>query len=353
MLARGTDTAVSRQATIVALLFAALAYAAGYSVLHFDALQHALNMPAWPVQCDFVLTVPAVYWWLHRRNARRALKGALLLAGLGVFMATRLIPDGGNGLLLDAASRLRNFGMLALVVFDIAVVISLLGSVRGLSQSPNPEDLLAEAIERRFGATPMARLLRLESRMWLYLLSPSRRPWQFRGDVHFSYHQKDASASGQLGWIYLMLASVPIDHFLIGLGSSKAAWVVTGLTLYCIAFQVAHYRATLRRPLSLDREMLYLRHGLLGDATIPLSWIVRVATHRGHVDRRQKGVLCFARDAFPNVVLEFAEPHDMPDFPRASKSVTRVYLGVDSPGSLVEALKSGMARQRDDIELRT
>ena len=195
---------------------------------------------------------------------------------------------------------------------------------------------------RRFGDTPVTRLLVLEARIWFYALFASRRyPPQFPGDAHFSCHAKDGHASNQLGFIVLILVELPIVHVLLALfWSSQAAWIMSLLTLWGLAFLVAEYRASLLRPISLERDELVIRYGVLVDLRVPIRDIGSVCPAHVAVPRRESGSLRCCEAGVPNVRINLARPLDMPTLSGRGRRIERIHLGVDAPARLVACIES-------------
>ena len=88
------------------------------------------------------------------------------------------------------------------------------------------------AIGDLFGNTVFARVLRLESRVWLYQLF--KRPIRnaFSGLRHFHVGKQRLNASSQLGFLIVVGAEIPIARLFLYLFDPTVAAIVTAVSVY-------------------------------------------------------------------------------------------------------------------------
>lgn len=343
-----------RRATVWALGFALAIYALSWLLLSHEPawLSHGGTLPQWPVTVDLLLTVPAVYWWLHRRDRRRAWLGALALAGVGVWIASLLLPD-TSGPFWTAVRALRGIAIALIVLAEVGVIVTMLRLVVRLARERNPDDALREGVQRRIGSTLAARVVAFDMRMWLHVFARSRRAWIYVGDTHFSYHRKDANASNQLGFLILLAIELPIVHaVLAAFVSATAAWIVTVLTLLSLALMVGHYRATLRCPISLTGDTLYLRYGLaVAEAAIPLDAIAAAATCGDEMPRRAPRLLRLSDAGVPNVRIALREPLTVTGWFGIARVVDTLAVGLDQPREFLAQLNARRAAREPAVQV--
>ncbi len=297
--------------------------------------------PEWPVLVDVLVTVPLLYLIAFWRNGRRAWIGAGMIAATGIVIADWIVPAESRQW-LDALGTLRHLVVALIVVGEGALIVGVARLIGRLSrQGGNVETAIDSAVHSTFGDAPVARLLAFEARMWFYaLFASSRRPQVFAGDEHFTYHLKDGHASNQQGFIVLILIELPILHVLLTLfWHAQAAWIVTLLTVWGLCFLVGEYRASTRRPISVDGEAVYVRYGLAAEVRIPLQHIASVRPSRIPVRRRTPGVLRYCEAGDPNVCIELAPPLLLPGMFGAESSIERIYLGLDAPERFITSLR--------------
>ncbi len=348
----GMSPAERRRATLWALVFAIAIYAFSWQMLRQppDWLSSGGGLPQWPVTFDLLLTVPAVYWWLHRRDRRRAALGALALAGTGIWVASVILPD-ASGPAWSALRLLRNLGLALVVVLEVGIVISMLRLVVRLAHDRNPDYALREGVHQRFGTTLAARVVAFDMRMWLHVFAGARRAWHYAGDTHFSYHRKDGNASNQQAFLILMLIDLPIAHTILTVfAGATAAWIVTLLTVLSLALMFGHYRATLRCPVSLDADILYLRYGLaVAEAAVPFAAIAQATACRDDLQRRAPGVLRLNDAGTPNVRIRLHEPVVVASWFGIERRVDTIGLGIDQPREFLAELNARLAAREPGV----
>jgi hypothetical protein len=86
----------------------------------------------------------------------------------------------------------------------------------------------------------------------------------------------------------MMVETVGV-HFLIGIWSSKAAWVMTAFGAYTMLQLFAHIRAVKSRPILVSEGYLTIRNGLAGDARIAMNEIAEVHVIKGVRGRPAEG----------------------------------------------------------------
>ena len=293
--------------------------------------------PDWPVAVDLLVLIPLLYLALNHRRGWPAVRRALLLAGFGMFIGGLIVPAESKQvwLLLDP---LRYVAIALLLALQLLVVGGVLWRVFAARGARNVELALHGEIDARTPNATVARLLRLESRLWTYALL--RRPVMqaFPGQRHFHVGRQGFNATNQLGFLVLVGAEIPIAHGLIALFDPAVAAVVSLLSVYGWLFLLADYRATLLRPISLDGGGLHLRYGVVTDAWLPWSQIAAVRPHRGDV-RRARGECRLIGMGQANVCIELV-PGATLDGLFGPRPTARIYLGVDEPGEFIAALQA-------------
>lgn len=321
-------------------LFAALAMAivaANAVIVALYPAWHGGPAPDWPVAVDLILLIPLLYLAFNHRQGWPAVRRALLLAGLGVVIGGLILPAESKQvwLLLDP---LRYLAIALLLALQLLVMGGVLWRVFAARGARNVELALQAEIDARVADARVARLLRLESRIWTYALL--RRPvvQAFPGQRHFHVGRQGFNATNQLGFLILIGAEIPIAHFLIALFDPTLAAVVTALSVYGFLFLLADCRATRLRPISLDAGGLHLRYGVVTDTWLPWSQIAAVTPHRGEV-RRTRGERRLIGMGEANVCIELV-PDATLDGLFGARPTRRLYLGVDEPGEFIAALRA-------------
>ena len=132
---------------------------------------------------------------------------------------------------------------------------------------------------------------------------------EFAGEQHFSYYEKDGNASNQFAFIMIILFEIPLAHLLLHfVWSPLGALIITIITAYGLLWMIGNYRATIKRPISISNESLYVRYGLLGNTKVNLRSIENAQMVGGRV-RRRKEIVRHVAAGSANVKLELKKKH--------------------------------------------
>jgi hypothetical protein len=335
-----------RRAQIRGLTFALLAYFTSWWMLRHAAPWLGQNgtVPQWPTFFDLLLTVPAMTWWLHRRDRKLAWRRALKLAGVGLFVAVLIVPGESNPA-LQLLNGLRKFIEAAFVIVELWAMVGIVGFLRSLKADENLDDAMRTRVRPTCGDNFAAGALAFELRMWLHVFASRKRVWNYVGDEHFSYHRKDGNASNQQGFLLILLIDLVPMHLLLSLfANSVVAWTISLLTLYSAAMFYAHYLASWRCPISLDEKYLYLRYGMqVDEVAIPFSAIASVERSQGRICRAKEWVRL--NDAGnPNVCVRFKQDISIPGYYGFRSLVRSVYIGLDQAPKFIVELDRRIAK---------
>ena len=232
--------------------------------------------------------------------------------------------------------------MAVILLFELVAILTVYLAIKAtIDRSEDPDLSIEKPIKKYLGESPVASLLTFETRMWTFTFFPNRiKPEHFRGEQHFTYHQKDGAKSNLLGFIFLIAFEMPIVHLVLHfIWSPLAANIVTLLTICGLVFFIAEYRALSRRPISLVCNKLFVRYGLFQPLVIPLENIVKIDRNDEFVPR-SKFIKRYNYTGNPNIRIELSEPLG---------SVNSILIGVDNPEFFISALLDSASRQNKKI----
>ncbi len=294
-------------------------------------------VPDWMLLVDFSFSLPLLHYFLFRPTFKQwALRWAQL-TGLGILLGSVIIPESSRHIWpwLEMA---RGAAMVALVPVELAVMAGIAFAVwKLIGLDGDIDQALQGAMEKKLGTSFSSRLALFEARVWLYALFKPRHP-RYAGEQHFSYAKLDGNASNQLGFIIAILFELPLAHLLLHfIWSPAAAWIASGLSTWGLLYLVAEYRATLARPISLDKDRLWIRCGVLSaDALIPWRQILVIEKNCQPV-RRQRGIRRYKQMGSMNIVIHLQPDVRLPDVFGRMQPVSAIYLGVDDVNGFIAA----------------
>ncbi|MFT5886024.1 MAG: hypothetical protein ACI9IP_002488 [Arcticibacterium sp.] len=129
----------------------------------------------------------------------------------------------------------------------------------------------------------------------------------------------------------VVLIETTVGHILISRWSPTAAWILTVLSIYT-GFQVLGFvKSFSHRPISVNKELLKLRYGLLAEADIPLDNIVHLES-LSWKSELEEGVTSFSPlgdlDG-QNLVLHLKAPQSITGFYGKTKMTQKLAIHVD------------------------
>jgi hypothetical protein len=137
-------------------------------------------------------------------------------------------------------------------------------------------------------------------------------------------------------WVFAGLAGLElvVVHFLLALWNWRVAVVVTLVSLAGVIWLVRAIRSFRRLPVLVSPERVTFRVGHIARLEVPLANIAGVRTAWDSAEIKQRGVRNLALIAYPNVLVELAEP-------LAGRRATRaVAHRFDDPASFIAALEA-------------
>ncbi|MRW89201.1 hypothetical protein GJ699_04315 [Duganella sp. FT80W] len=306
-----------------------------YFRVPFVANEYGRNMAEWPLLGDVLVSVPMLYYFMFRPSLRQFLAAWAGMVAAGLLAGRLLIPEESKHLWRGIESLWLPI-VLAESALEIYLLVLVVRRVKALLRlSGNVDEALETAIHSRFGRGGFAPFALFEMRIWYYgLFMRKGERLRFCGEQHFSYDKNHGNVSNQFAIIMLMLFEMPLSHLMLHLMSAKqwVSWVADILTLWGMLYLVAEYRASQWRPVSLDRDALLIRNGVLSrDRVIAYDVIESVVRCADNV-RRRRGILRFRQMGSLNVEIRLRDGGMRP--------ITHIYLSLDKPDAFIDALRA-------------
>ena len=294
----------------------------------------------WLFLLDALIVLPIICFFCAKDKKEGLLK-AVVLSCLAVLIGSYIIPEQSK-LIWHYLENGRYFVLAVILSFELVAILTVYLAIKAaIGKSEDPDLSIEKPIKKYLGESPVASLLTFETRMWTFAFFANRiKSEHFRGEQHFTYHQKDGAKSNLLGFIFLIAFEMPIMHLVLHfIWSPLAANIVTLLTIFSLVFFIAEYRAVSRRPISLVCNKLFVRYGLYQPLVIPLENIVKIERNNEFVPR-SKFVKRYNYTGNPNVRIKLSEPLG---------SVNSILIGVDNPEYFISALLDSASRHNKQI----
>jgi hypothetical protein len=234
------------------------------------------NTFATAITLDLTVTAPFAYYLVIRKSQISRLT-VLRLFIAGIFLAGILLPNNSHSLLKVIKTWVSP--MIELSIVALLVKRSYITNKRlRASNAPTPDFLIHCRVMMTAicGSEKIASVLASECAVFYYIFTNNKQPVPGNSTA-FTYHKENGILLIIPIFISLFIIETIALHFLLLQWNRRAAWVLTGLSLYSCLQLFAHMKAIKARPILLAENGIQLRNGLLGgDAVIDIENIRKV-----------------------------------------------------------------------------
>lgn len=315
-----------------------LIFLGGTFMLHIVPLA-AKNKIANGLLADFVITFPALYYFIIIRPLRIPAKRLLFVITVCCIVAYLLLPKQQKEFILQIR-RFTAVAELFFVIYAIAQFKKLKRAYRASQlEFDDPIYNLRAAMAQVMGESAGVKIIASELAVIRYGLLFWRREKQaLRANRRFSTHKE----FGYIAiWCILLLAvlvEITAFHFLLVKWSHTVAMIVTTLSAYGVIFLIADLSAVIKRRILISEGQVILRTGL--------RW--RVCTHLNNISAVQKITSDYHSTApffkggitknSGNLLITFNEPVKVEKLYGASKETSAILMNIDDFESFSAAL---------------
>ena len=311
---------------LIVLIVISISWAIYYRGQHFYN-EYGQAKFEWLYFIDGLIVLPLCCWFCIDDKKQAFIKAALYCC-LVVLIGSVIIPE-QQKFIWHYLETGRYIVLAGFIILEIVTILTVIFAVKqALTHRQDPDLAIIQPIEKLLGKGVVTNLIAFETRLWTYALFAHNVQSQHFIGKPFSYHKKDQTQTNLLGFIMIMLFELPIIHILLHfIWSTTAANVISGLTVLGLGFFVAEYRAVAKRPISLTQDTLIIRYGVWQPCIIALSNINSIDTNQTSI-KRCRTLKRYNLFGIPNVVITLKQPQ---------QGVSRVYLGVDNPTTLINS----------------
>ncbi len=281
---------------------------------------------------DIFITTPLVCFYFLGKNRKQALIKSIAFMGLLILLGSYIIPSEEKHF-WKYLENMRFVGIIAAVLFELFIISTVIFAIKSaFNQNKDPDLAINEPLEKLLGKSVATQLMQFDIRLWSFVLFPSKiNSENYRGEKHFYGHLKDGAQSFLQGFVYVILFEMPIMHVLLHfIWSPLAANIITGLTLFSLAFFIAENRALSKRPISLDKDYLIIRYGLSNPLMIKLNDIQSVKTNTEVIYRNAK-IKRYNQVGAPNIEITVI-----------NNTFEKIYLGLNNPNEFIEVINKSL-----------
>lgn len=286
------------------------------------------------ITADLLLTVPLVYF-LFIRKTRIPNTTVVPVLAIGLVLGTMLLPPEGQMHL----NLFKTYGMplveLAVLMFVILKVRKAIKAYRS-NQEANLDFFTAvkQTCREIFPAKVVMPVATEVALIYYGFLDWKKRPLALH---EFSYHKNSGTPAILAASILLVIAETAIVHILLARWNEVVAWILTGLSIYS-GFQLWGWLRSLgKRPISIGKNTLELRYGIMSETYIPFAAIENIEVSKKAMDKipLRRTLSPLGDMEATNVILRLNAPETLHGIYGIKRKFQELTLHVDEPERFV------------------
>ena len=293
---------------------------------------------------DFVVTFPALYYFIIVRPLKVSVKRMLFVVSICCGFAYMILPQHQREYILQ----IRKLTAVAELIFIIYAVTQFNKLRRAYKTHQlifaDPVYNLRAAMAEIMGESAGVKIIASEFAVLRYgLFFWKKERSSLKESTAFSTHKEFGYVAIWCVLLFAMAVEIVAFHFLLMKWSHTAAVVVTILSLYGIIFFVADLSAVIKRKVLINNSQLVLRTGLRWRVCTGLNNIGEVTkiTYDHHsADAFFKGGISKRSG---NLLITFKQPVQVDKLYGASKQTSAILMNVDDFELFAEAVKREIA----------
>ncbi len=293
------------------------------------------------ITADLLLIVPLVYFLLIRKSEIPNTTVIPVMI-IGLLIGSYFLPQ-------ESQTYLSIFKTWALQVIEISiltfVIIKVRNAVRkykGLKGST--PDFFIALKSTCYEILPEKLVLPFATEVAVFYYGFIN--WKTReiNDNEFTYHKKSGTPALFYAFILIIGVETIALHFLLARWSIVAAWILTALSIYT-AIQVFGFAKSLsKRPISINKDSLILKYGILNEVEIPFCDIDKIELSRKSLEKNEltKTLSPLGELESHNVIIHMKKDNELVGLYGMKKRFKLLGLHIDEPKEFNERMKNAL-----------
>ncbi|WP_234369118.1 hypothetical protein [Brumimicrobium mesophilum] len=291
------------------------------------------------ITVDLLLIIPLVYFLLIRKSAIPNTTVIPVMI-VGLLVGTYFLPQ-------ESQIYLSIFKTWALPIIEISILIFVITKVRRAIKEykklkGSTPDFYSALKSTCYEILPKKLVLPFATEVAVFYYGFIN--WKKReiNENEFTYH-KDSGAPALFG-VFIMIIGIETValHFLLARWSIVAAWILTILSVYT-AIQVFGFAKSLsKRPISINKDSLTLKYGILNEVEIPFSDIQKIELSSKSLEKQE-----FTKTLSPlgeleshNVIIHLKRENELVGLYGMKKKFNVLGLHIDKPVEFKEKVEN-------------
>ncbi|WP_020534368.1 hypothetical protein [Lewinella cohaerens] len=293
------------------------------------------------ITADLLLTVPLVYFLLIRKTEIPKTTVVPMMI-IGLLIGSYLLPQGSQAYLTIFKAWVLpviEVSLLLFVTFKVRKAIKTYKGVKGATPDffNALKNTCREILPTKL-ATPFATEVAV---MYYGFIHWSARSLQ---EHEFTYHKRSGTPALLGIFIFIIGIETVAIHLLLASWSNIAAWVLTTLSIYTGVQLLGFAKSLSQRPISIRKNSLALKYGILSEVEVSLSDIDHVELSRKPLakDSLSEKLSPLGEMESHNVIIHLTRAYELTSLYGKKKTFKVLGLHIDQPKVFKERVEKGL-----------
>ena len=293
------------------------------------------------ITIDLLLIVPLVYFLLIRKSEiPKTTVIPVMIIGLLI---------GSYGLSKEHQTYLTIFKTWALPVIEISILAVIIIKVRKAikkhkSLKGSTPDFFNALKNTCYEILPKKLVLPFATEVAVFYYGFINWKTKEINENEFTYHKNSGTQALFGGFIMIIGIETVALHFLLARWSTVAAWILTALSIYTIIQVFGLAKSLSKRPISINKDSLTLKYGILNEVEIPFSDINQVELSRRTLEKEEltKTLSPLGELETHNVIIHLKKENELVGLYGVKKKFNLLGLHIDEPKKFNERLENAL-----------
>lgn len=290
--------------------------------------QSHTNSLAIAITFDLLLTVPFIYFLLIRKtNIPKTTVVPFLI--LGMIICSLILPSENQyylSLFKTWIFPVIEISIISFVIYKVRKAIKGYKAKKGMSF-----DFFTTLKNTCYDLLPKKAVIPVVTEIAVFYYGFMYWKKRELNENEFSYHKNSGTITLLIAIIGIVSIETVVLHILLEKWSSLAAWILTFLSIYSGLQLFGFLKSMLKRPISIEKGLLYLRYGIMSESTIDLKNIERIEISSKDIEiNKETRKLSFLGELEShNVIIHLKEENQLLGLYGIKKTYKNIALYVD------------------------
>ncbi len=286
---------------------------------------------------DFLITIPLLYL-LFIRKTKIPKTTVIPVFVLGVLLASIYIPKDQQQLLQLTKQWLVPILEIGVLGFIGYKAYKLFTSYRKNGTDSNDFYSLIKNLSVTNFGTLAGPFLAAELSVFYYGLFVWKK--KKLASNEFSYHKKSGTITLFIAFMGIILIETLVLHAVLVKSYPIAAWILTGLSLYTLIQIFGILKSIPQRPITIEKDTLYLRFGIMNETEIPIEAIQSIERTNQEFEQGKNIRYLSSLGALEghNMIINLREKQTLTGIYGFQKNYQSIALYLDSPNDFENML---------------